>query len=700
MLKVGMLFLCLYSFPTTASEFSHLKLKPQFKELITRPKAMVRKHFSLSAKSSVVDSSTSEDVVAKKFRSAVFGESLNPFPTDGEESLLYTEIRNHLEAAHENIGRLQVDQINLINREFNLGVQNFSGFSWQKPFGAIQIYADRQVTPNLFGENWLIQDTFVFAIDATSFLEKLSQSGLLDMSGIEIGTFAGITFKRVYTYYHYANSYQDGLSADFSKLFLPFKRFNQQGLERMEHEEIMKREDFWSARAGGFITTPPYYGVSLSGGVLAELAYQQTTTAQSTHTQQPTEQRYRLGINGKKSAQAGATLSLQLDFFKLIKFSLLNYDLNYEYAKATEFNLAFNQEQWEQVKKDAEQGPEMRKILRGLGQIKTLEPYIVRLDESGYSSLQTRGSVLVFGKLKKNKTEQVRVINDGKVKVFYKNYAQSIRVVQNLLGRIFSTVVYKVLKFPVGTSNAAMYSRQVTMEYEATHPQAGNPQISRIESSNQFSFVLTQSYEAARTDRWVDARFKKDVIWFVDEFTTLPKDYKTIIRSEQLKGPLKVESYLRVEKAGFDHLLNSNENEVWKKMAMVCHSKKISAWINLASRTALLKKRLLGQEACVKSLGLKFMHFKTDYSKNSLMPSLAKFKSFLTNYYKRSQKIDDLRELFGRENTFINGRLQATTSQGDSFVTSFSSGQFRGMGVIDEFKRNTGSRMPASIASE
>ena len=248
----------------------------------------------------------------------------NPIPVDGEDSVLYQEIRRHLETAHQGIGQYEVDQINRLNRHFNLGSQNFSGFSWQKPFGVVNVHTDRQVTQNLFGENWLIQDTFTFKIEATTFLEKLNEAGLADMSSTEIGAFAGITFSRVYTYYHYANSYEEGLKADFSKLFLPFIRFNKNGIEKMADEEIMKREDHWTASAGGLISTPPLYNVSFSAGVMAEYAYQQMTTVQSTFTDSQEEMRYRIGVKGKQALNVTATLSLQLDFFKLIKFIFPN----------------------------------------------------------------------------------------------------------------------------------------------------------------------------------------------------------------------------------------------------------------------------------------------------------------------------------------------------------------------------------------
>ncbi|MBY0446643.1 MAG: hypothetical protein K2Q15_15720, partial [Burkholderiales bacterium] len=50
-------------------------------------------------------------------------------------------------------------------------------------------------------------------------------------------------------------------------VFLPFTRFNRSGVARMGNEEIIKRDDKWSARVGGMITTPPLYNFSLSGGV-------------------------------------------------------------------------------------------------------------------------------------------------------------------------------------------------------------------------------------------------------------------------------------------------------------------------------------------------------------------------------------------------------------------------------------------------
>ena len=704
MIQVWILILAMISITSYGSEFNHVKLSPQFEQYLSRPK--LKSSTPFAAKALLSSGGVVKDQFSERMRTVLLGANSgagdfnDPFPTDGAESPLLEEIRHHLEGAHREIGLREVTQLDFLNRQFNLGTQNLSGFSWQKPYGVVHAYADRQVTPNLFGSNWLIQDTFTFDIEATSFLEKTNEAGITNMSGTEIGAFAGLTFKRVYTYYHYANSYQEGLRADFSKLFLPFLKMNPNSISRMNHEEIVKRQDDWTVSAGGIISTPPYYGFSFSGGVLAQFAYQNMVAVQHNQVQDLTAERIRLSTKSKVSASAGANLSLQLDFFKLLKLTIMSADLTYEYASAKELTLGMSSPEWQHVQTQGSQVGELKSILNGYGQVSQLERYVISLDEEDSSSLAQRGNLLVWGKLAKNKTEQIRVIKENQVRTFFKSYAQNIRGVQNVFSRLFSAAIYKIFKLPMGTKNAALYNREVHLEYEATHPQAANPEIARIDHTEQFSFVLHQSYEASRTDRWIDQKFKNDLIWFVDMFTTLPKDYKTIIRSEQLKAPMLIETNLRIEKAGFTHLLQASENSVFNQIASVCGSKRIPEWSQENTRAQLLRKMQIGSEKCVKTIGSEFIDFKNDYKQNALKPSLAKFKKFLTKFFKKAENLEALSNLFGASNTFIHGQLKATTQGNSQFVTTFSTGQFRGLGVIDNFKRSLGSRQPASIVSE
>lgn len=704
MIHTWILILSVFAFSAHATDFTHIKLNPQFEQYLNQPKL---KSISKSAKSATAPAVSDE--YSQRIKTTLLGAALggtsngdftSPFPTDGETSPLYEEIRNQLEAAHQEIGLREVTNLDFLNTQFNLGAQNFSGFSWQKPFGVVHVFADRQVVPNILGSNYLVSDTFTVDVEATTFIEGTNAAGITAMSATEIGAFAGVTFKRVYTYYHYANSYNEGLRADFSKLFLPFLRMNSAGVARMNHEEIIKREDNWTAKAGGLITSPAYYGFSASGGVLAQFAYQNMVSIQNNLDPEADADKVRLVTKGKTTTSVGVNASIQLDFFKLLQITILNYDLTYEYARSKEFTLGMTASEWQHANEEPNMKAELKNIIHGYGHVQSLEPYVTTLEDAESSGLAQRGSLLIWGRLAKSKTEKVTTIGNNSVRVFFKSYAQNMRVVQNIFSRLFSAVIYKLLKLPVGTTNAALYNRQVNMEYEAIHPQASDINIARVNTSEEFSFSITQSYEAARTDRWIDKRFKNDLIWFVDSFTTLPKDYMGIIRSGQLKGPMMIESKLLVEKIGFEYLLNTDHDIVFGLVAGVCKSGRVEEWKNETKRNKFLNRLQIGKELCVKNIGTKFLEFKNDYLANAKKPSLAKFKSFLTKYYKQAENLTQISALFSEENTFIHGQLKGTTPLGTQFVLPFSSGQFRGLGVIDNFKRSNGSRQPASIVSE
>ncbi|MES2527348.1 MAG: hypothetical protein V4598_09680 [Bdellovibrionota bacterium] len=705
MQTVWMLILLVTGISAHAQSFQHIKFTKSYEQYLNQPQMKTLSSFSKS-------NLAAPDPFKEVIRGAVFGKQsaplvqkgLSPFPpADGEESLLYEQIRRELEASHQNIGIEEVTQLDRINRQFNLGTSTFAGFSWQKPVGTVQIYADRQVTPNAFSEDendvWLVSDTFTIEIEATTFLEKLKEAGVVD-AGTDIGAFAGLTFKRVYRYDQYAKNYNEGLMVDFSKLFLPFLVFNAQGVDKMGDKEVIKRQDLWTAKAGGLITTPPFYGLSFSAGVLAEHAFEAETSMQAFKNTDPSAQALVMNVWSKSSTIVGATTTLQLDFFRLLQITLLRFDLNYEYAKGKNYVLSMNKNDITHVRANPDELGEWKGILRGRREVKHLEPFIVRLDEVTTEAIETHGSVFLWGKISKNKTEQKRIIKDAKVYTFYKNYASNVRYVQNLLSRFLSAIIYKLLKLPMGTKNVAIYSKNVILQYEDSHPQSTNQDIIRVKNEEKFSFSIVQSYEAHGITKSSEKKYKADVLWFVDEFTTLPKEWLTRIKNGEVKGPVRVESDVKVEKAGFLYFVALPANNVFGSIVGVCKSKKLKVWTDEVSRAKLLKESPSAEEEkCVKKVGLNYLAFREDYAANFKAPSLRKFKDFLTQYYKTTENITALNNLFGLENTFISGRLSGKFSDGVIRSIPFANGQFRGNGVIDNFLRISNGRTPASITS-
>lgn len=709
MFNAGMLVLFLFSLPVFGSEFKYIKLNPDFEGYLHKVNQTTPVHRNMAR--NIIGNTAVDDQLEGLMRQALLGASPRTATTRAGmmgpssaayanvEPPLYEEIRDHLQEAHQQIGRDEIARIFRLNNDFNLGTANFSGFSWQKPFGTVQVYADRQVMPNFETEGphdaWLVQDTFTFNIEATTYLESLRRARLVIMSETEIGAFAGVTFKRVYTYYHYAPSYQDGLTADLSKLFLPYTRFNKSGLEKLSNKEIIKREDKFTASTGGLISTPPIYHLSFSAGILAEMDMELMTSVQAFHDQDPRAHRFTLGARRKAGKKVGVALDLQLEFFKLLKLTLIRTEMNYEYTQGREFTLGFNGQQWNDVFSHEAQNKELQSILQGFTEIKDLVPYVIRLDETESSSIEAYGNILLWGRMDKSKHETNRIIKDNEVHYFHKTYMQSTRFVESLLSKIFTEFLYQILKLPVGSKDKAIYDRRLTMEYKATHPQSENSNIQRVLGAEDFSFKLSRSFETATS------KYKNDAAWFVKEFTSLPTVYQSDIKNNRIRPPMRVDSHLRVEQAGFRHFMGRTPKEIFGDLVRICKSSNLKKWQDEKERAKMLKKKhSKSSDNCVKTIGNKYLEFLDDYGVNDRMPSLAKFRSFMMEYVKACETITDMTGLFGQENVFLNGEINGVLTNGANFRDVFYHGQYRGDGVIDNFKRAYGARTPASITSE
>ena len=142
---------------------------------------------------------------------------------------LLDEIEEILTGNAEGIGKEQTDKL-LKNYDLGGGLLNFSGFSWQKPMLNYDLRVNRELAPDLISDKWIVQDSLTIFIEAATLISNLQKQALLDVAAADFGAFAGVTFKRTYHYNHFADSYKEGLTSDFSKLFLGFKKFSLKGI--------------------------------------------------------------------------------------------------------------------------------------------------------------------------------------------------------------------------------------------------------------------------------------------------------------------------------------------------------------------------------------------------------------------------------------------------------------------------------------
>jgi len=687
LLCLMMLFLT-YSSPLHAYQFQNFTLKGDLDNL----NQSESKSSSVRSGMGIMKAAKSEETSEQdeQLRNLIGEKLLKLAPNKAggfgdKEPLLLKKIGELLANEYINIGQEQTGPL-VLNHDIGGGTLNFSGFTWRKPLANFTLYANRELAPDLFEDRWIVHDTFVIGVDASTYLTNLKEEDLIDISDEGIGAFAGISFHRVYHYYHFSDTFLSGLQSDFSKLFLSFTKFNPNHIKSMPQYEILKKQDKFSFNAGGFVSSPPMYGLSARAGVLVNIAFENELTLQATGDQDGvTEGEFlRLSVDKKFNVSADAHLSLQVDFFNILKLTILSYDLEYEYAKSKKVHLSFYEEDKKMMAESKDHAREFNKLVRGLtDKAKVWKDNIIQLDERKSQNLNSKYSILLFGKVRKTETEQVHIIRDGEEKVFYKHYSQSIKFIQNLWSRILNIAVFKIFEFETAIKHASESTKKMNVEYE----KLDHLNKETVDSEEKFSFELIQKFSAAKTHRWIDGLYRKESKKYISRWTTLDSKYVDMIDNKSLRGPLSISSKLLIERAGLVHFHQLHEDDVFKVIVDACGTKRKRKWLNPRKRRKMLRRVQFGKSACVKKIGNRYLDYINDF-KALGQSNLKRFRRFLGPFFKNTRYIGDIYSIFGAENIFNHGTFSATTQDGTYFNTYFKSGQFRGLGVIDNYLRD------------
>lgn len=678
-----------------ALEFKHFQLKNELKALngVETPKntrgpelksAQASPSESAAVATSQADSleKQQEQFLRDQVSQKLLGLSPTKSATVSEISPLMRKIAQALAGSYNQIGQQQAGPLAL-NHDMGGGVLNFSGFTWQKPFANFQLYVYRQLAPDLFSDRWIVNDTFLVGISASTFLSNLKDADLIDISDEAIGAFAGVNFTREYQYNHFAKTFLQGLQSDYSNLFLAFTKFDPAHVLSMPPYQVMKQKDKFTFNAGGMVNFPPTGGLSGRAGVLVSVAHERGLTIQSLGPEDDTDngEFLRLGVDTKTETSVDAHLSMQVDFFNLLKLTLLSYDLEYSYGFKNATKLSFYAKDRPLIQNSDAHRREFEQLVKGRSDtVLEFRENIVTLEERINQNLNSKYSVLLFGSIKKRETEQIKIVKDGVEKVFFKHYAESVKYIQNLWSRIIGVVIYKLFDWNPAIKNAAETKKKLAIEFEYME-KLGQ---AKVDSAEKFSINLTQNFEAARTHRWWHSLFRRESRKHLAKMTNLDVKYQRMIEDRELRGPLKIASKVHVQAAGLKHFNFLDEKIAFGLFEKICEK----------------------TQSCEALLRRKYTDYASHYHRYGIV-DLMKFKSFIGSYFKRIRHYSELHPLFGAENVFMNGSFEATTSQGVPFTTFFKEGQFQGLGVIDTFMREGVSgdsnekiiRTPASISS-
>lgn len=613
---------------------------------------------------------------------------------DERYSMIFKKIKELIGQDVQKLGDNETAPL-IFDHQMGGGVQNFSGLSWHRPQSNFLLHANREISPDLMSDNWIVHDTLIITIDASTLLTNMKDLDLIDINDELIALYAGMGFQRTYHFWHFADSYINGLTSDYRKLFLNFLYFTPEKISSLSPYEIIKRKDQFYLNVGGAVNTPPYYGVSFRGGVIANTSYQNELSIQSLgeNDTRKVQEKIRISVDKQHSISADINLRLQLDFFNLLKISLLSFDLNYEYAQSKKTHYSFFEKDiFEFQNNSSNKYLALKNIIKNKEQATNeLIENIIQNDERMTQNLSSTYSVLLFGSIKKTATEQIKVVKDNEFRYFYKNYSSSIKLIQNFWSKVFGLIIHKLFDFESPTKTAAQSTKKMQIEYEKS-----SELDNILENEEQFSLQLTQNFSAANTHKWYHKKYLDESIRHLTRFTNINSNVISMLRDKDLKAPLEVNSNLRVEAVGLRYFHQLTQNEVFGKLADICNASNKKDWMDSRKRKKLLRRFSYGSNNCVKKIGNRYLSYINTYNSQQLI-NLDAFKKFLGSYFKNSRGYIDLIHLFGEENVFIHGDFSATTKDGQPFQNYFKSGQFRGLGVIDSFMRQGATVVPVPI---
>jgi hypothetical protein len=616
---------------------------------------------------------------------------------------LYAEILAEMNNSYNDIGTRLSQGVIGYNQSGPIAGLNTIGFTYQQPFFGFSIIAKRNLAPDVFDDKrWIVTDEFRIIVEAHKMFGDLKDKGYIDMTEAQLGGFAGMSFQRVYTYTHFANSYLEGLTGRFDKLFLAFKYMRGRDYLELSPYEIITMEDYLSAKAGLIATYPIYANITASAGVLAKFDKIAKVTLQSVgaedllgRPQGNNPERLRISVEKTKSARVGVVASIQADFLNFLRVTLLSYELHYEYGHSYKTYVTLHADDMAAVQNNPEQEAEIGKMLRGSwGNPLIIAPYIESEEERITQTVNSKYLILLMGGNRQSQTEQVQVAKDGVLKMFFRHHYENTNFVQDPLSKLISIVISSILKMDYKPSLLASESKYVHMEYESWRNLVKEEKVYDVslkqEDYENIMVTLEGEYYARRTTGWLNGKFKERAMEWMATYP-VPEVVVNNVKSNYLRGPLRINTKLQLKNAGVIYFHELSLEQIAHVILEICDDYPLRS--NLLS--GKMSEMVLGPRAqCQWALQKKYVSYRQEVDKQlkknpgstvlQIIP-LWKFKDLLRNlniYAKNKAYMD---ELFGAENVFFYGRLEAKTKAGVPFETYFNQGKFKGPGLAEGF---------------
>ena len=654
-------------------------------------------------------------------------------PGIGEGSI-YRTIRKRFES--EKIGYQAIKKFkNEGNTSLQAGV-NHVGMVYSSDFADFSLYLKREFAPDLFDdERYIVIDNFDIYVDAQKILKNLKDADLIEMTKHQYDAYAGIGFKRSYRYIYFADSFQDALSFNLNKLFFAFEMLQGNKYLEMKPYEIISKEDSLTAGVGARASVPLGGSAGLEFGKIVEFNRLSRLEVQAVGPEDRSfkNERLRISFEKEKGKSAMGYSALEIDFLNILQWTLFEHEFGYHYLDSYRINLGFKKEDVPKLKdENSPLGNAVRNVmLSGVGDLKTLKPYLVSEEHRKDERYTSRYSLLLRGKSKECKTSEIKITKDNKIKRFFRHTSENVKYKVNFVSKLFSNILKTFLRLDsfVLKKTDEFYSRNVCIEYESNENlMDGNEELFLDGESDKLSLKFEETYYVHNPKSEVGERCAKAL----KSCPGVNSDIIDDLEKGKYKSDMKININYILNKDAINYFNSRSLAEIYDAIHILCtkvkkrnKSNEIVKYDRTSKKceSALHEsydqyyKELISHKYSLETYkqcaGYARKHAKSEHGwavlvevcmhRSSLkemnplecsMP-LWLFRNFAEKISKYTNKKEDMYAFFGFENIFFYGYLQGQTLEGYR-KTCFKDGTFSGTGLIDNYMRREKLR-PASL---
>ncbi|WP_127715926.1 hypothetical protein [Halobacteriovorax sp. HLS] len=648
-----------------------------------------------------------------------------------DDNPLYREILTELGQTYDQIGLRQSNAVINGNDVSVFGGLNNVGIRYSKSFVDFSINLGRTVAPDLFSDKWIVTDEFTISIDASKLLSNLKEEGTIDFTEAQYAAFAGVSFKRLYRTVHFANSYTEGLTLHFDRLFLGFMKFHNKDYLNLGHYEFIQKEDYLSFKAGGIAGAPIYGPITGSIGVLASYEKLSRVDVEAIHPDERSsdEEKIRISFEKTKSASVGVSASIGAEFLKLLQVTLLKYDFTYKLEESKKTYLSFFESDFEKLKSDSYYASQVERILKGKkADLMALKKNIVSHELRKTQQKNSKYAVLLWGGQKEAKTQQIEISKDGKVKRFFRHYYEKIKFKQNVFSRLMSILVKSFLKLDSVVNKDSSDSKKIVIEYSSQEDLVASKEDIDTSEEEKISMAFTHNFYTYKTDGKRRAKHKKAALDILYKYSGVDPLAITLFEQGHIIGPVSIKSDYKVNRDGIDFFLKHSPSQLEGLYRQMCSAKSKSkfSWFRNLFNSCLRKMKVSSKrfykewelddfsassyQKC-KRISRKYRFFKRSRMRRACMEKLAKrelnrdlkivplwrFKDLAQTIYLEHKNKIDIFNFYGTRNVFHYGHFKANRTDSIPFVSYFDEGNFSGLGVVDNYRSSNNLRSPSSV---